>query len=169
MVWLEVVFFYGKNMKEIKLRGKNSNGRYALVSDEDYESVSTCKWFVNNVGGLSYAVTYKNNSGILMHRFILNPHSSAIIDHKDRNPLNNQRDNLRLCTQSQNQKNRKPNINSSSAFKGITKTQQGKWRVRVTIDGVRTNFGTFSDEIEAVKMYDRVAKKYYGEYGYINL
>lgn len=65
-----------------------------------------------------YAVTGR---GIRMHRFILGIADPRVqVDHDDRDGLNNQRYNLRTCTNAQNQVNKpKVRLSDTSRYKGV--------------------------------------------------
>ena len=92
-------------MKEIPL----TMGEVALIDDEDYEEVSKYKWSVSKNSKILYAVTrvgeIGNKKRVSLHRFIMNYKGKLYVDHKDGNGLNNCRNNLRLCTNQQNQWN----------------------------------------------------------------
>ena len=88
-------------MKEIQL----TQGKVALVDDEDFEYLKQFKWHVINNNGKFYVrkqflLSNGKVSKVLMHRFIMKPNKDMVIDHLDGNPLNNQKTNLRICTQS---------------------------------------------------------------------
>ena len=157
-------------MREIEL----TRGKVALVDDEDYENINRHKWNAHFNGFSWYARRGENGKqgGILkMHRVIMGVLDPNIkIDHKDGNGLNNQRDNLRIATVSQNGCNKKKTANTSSKYKGVywdgvTK----KWRVQVQLDGDVKRLGRFGDEIEAAKAYNEAAIKLHGEFARLNV
>lgn len=72
-----------------------------LVDDEDFDELSKYRWVISN--GYAKHEFWENNKPnvTLLHRFILGKLAeNKIVDHIDRNPLNNQKSNLRICTQS---------------------------------------------------------------------
>lgn len=85
-----------------------NKGRYALVDDEDFEFLSQWKWYVSNTG---YAVRdqylgkidgrYKSKT-VMMHREILNAPKGMDVDHRNGRRLDNRKENIRICTRSQN-------------------------------------------------------------------
>ena len=83
-----------------------------MVDDQDYELLSKYKWYEAKGRYTSYANTSVIIDGkrktLSMHRMLLQPESYLVVDHKDGNGLNNQRDNIWICTLSQNGRNRKP-------------------------------------------------------------
>jgi len=91
------------------------------------------------------------------------------IDHINGNPSDNRIENLRKVTRSQNQMNKKKVIHKSSKYKGVSWDKQAqKWKVRITKNGIVKQLGRYDNEIEAGKVYNQFAEKYFGEYKHIN-
>jgi len=134
-------------MKKIKL----TQGKFALVDDGDYQWLNQWKWHYS--GGRAVRIIWigkghKNRKAntILMHRLINKTPHNFDTDHIDRNPLNNQKNNLRTLTHSQNLHNRPKQKNNRSGFKDIFFDKQtGKWRVQICINGKKISFGRFTD------------------------
>ena len=96
-----------KKMLQIKLNGVNGAGKYAFVSPEDYPNVMRHSWYYRN----GYALSKINNKETRMHRFIMDvTDPDLIVDHKDRNRLNNTRENLRVINYIENANNRTDNV-----------------------------------------------------------
>ena len=153
-------------MKQIEL----TQGLFALVNEEDFEYLNKEKWCAMNLKKADkiYAVRRHKNKIVYMHRVILNPEKGMVIDHIDRNGLNNTRDNIRACTPSQNQANRRVWIKkTSSRFLGVIKHQNG-WLSSITKNRIRMTIGCFKDEIEAAKAYNEAAIKHHGEFATLN-
>jgi len=89
-------------MRKIKL----TQGKYALVDDEDFEYLNQWNWYAGeNRSGFFAArgeFNGKNMNKILMHRVIMNCEKGKVVDHIDHNTLNNQKSNLRNCTTAEN-------------------------------------------------------------------
>ena len=161
-------------VKEILL----TQGKKALVDDEDYARLIKYKWHIaRNIGGY-YAKRNAQVDGerhtIYMHRVITNAPKGVEIDHHNHNTLDNRKQNLRLATGSQNLQNQKKSLTRNgkpytSRYKGVSwhKCAQ-KWRARIYINGKVKQLGCFESEIEAAHVYDAAAKKYFGEYSLLN-
>ena len=141
-----------------------TKGKFALVDDEDFERVSRFKWHANKprLSKIWYAQTTFLRHGkkvhLYMHRFIL-PHNMPRTDHKDRNGLNNQKENLRPCTRTQNQYNRNVQVHSSS-YKGVSYFKVTKrWHARFYTNGKLVHLGYFSTAEQAAEAYDREARR----------
>lgn len=153
-----------------------TRGFQSTVDDADFESLSRCKWCAlvtkkRNGNTCVYAVRAESKKMILMHRQILGLTVEKIkVDHKDVDSLNNQRENLRKATTSQNNCNgaKRRIRNVSSRFKGVTVLPAGNFRAIIR-DGRKTrHIGVFGSEEEAASAYDREARKQWGEFARTN-
>ena len=154
------------NMKEIKL----TQGKVALVDDEDFEKVSQYKWAARGNGhGKIYASRTDNkNKTIRLHRFLLSVIDTKIqVDHINGDPLDNQRKNLRICNSAQNARNRKKILGRSSIYKGVTLTNN-KYLAQICKDYKYVYIGYFNSPIEAALAYNKKALELFGEFAYLN-
>jgi hypothetical protein len=150
-------------MKRIPL----TQGMEALVDDEDYDYLMQWKWHYTKRGEAATKGGRK-----LMHRVVAGRtglNMSSDIDHEDRNKLNNRRKNLRPATKAENGRNRGPNRNNTSGFKGVWFHKQiSRWRATIKVNWKRHNLGTFTTPEDAARAYDDAAKKHFGEFAYLN-
>lgn len=85
------------------------------------------------------------------------------IDHEDRNPLNNRRDNLREATRRQAVWNR--NLpRTINPYRGVFPTKGNHWRARIRVNGVQKHLGTFSTPEEASAAYEAAARVLHGDF-----
>ena len=151
-----------------------TRGFEAVVDDEDYDRlVAIGNWCAANRGNKTYAIHSGKRNGkwttIGMHRVVLEADKGIDIDHINGNALDNQKTNLRLCTNSENQMNRGADRGSRSQFKGIYWNKKaGKWHGHIMANGHRTFLGHFDDEIDAAKAYDEAARELHGDFARLN-
>jgi HNH endonuclease/AP2 domain len=94
--------------------------------------------------------------------------ASMIVDHIDRDGMNNRLDNLRLATSNQNQWNqRKGKGSKGSQYKGVVK-RGSKYRAFINCKGKRYELGTYGTEIAAAEAYNAKARELHGAYASLN-
>ena len=152
-------------MKQIPLKG----GLVALVSDEDYQALSKHRWY--NSSGYARRYDKAQKKMVLMHREILGVTDPNIcIDHKNRNKVDNRRENLRIATHSQNLQNAgKRSGKCTSKYKGVSySAPTKKWMAAISFRKKRVILGFYEDEIEAALEYNWWAKKLFGPFAHLN-
>jgi hypothetical protein len=164
-------------VKKIKL----TQGKYALVDNEDFEWLNQWKWCAHKNHNRWYVERggwkkkEKKTIAILMHREILKlkPNDTREGDHKNGNGLDNQRHNLRICTHADNQHNQIVKKHSSK-FKGVylkgiyLKNRTKKWGAQIRLNHNTIHLGYFYKEVKAAKVYDKVATELFGEFACLN-
>jgi len=155
-------------MKEIAL----TQGKVALVDDEDFERVSQFKWFAHTDGTNWYALRKKTIGGkeitIRMHQYVMG--QTDEVDHRNGFGLDNQKRNLRFATTSQNQANkRKQRIPSSSKYKGVCfRKDTNKWRAYIGVNQHLLHLGSYDSEQDAAVSYNHAAMIYFGDFARLN-
>lgn len=98
------------------------------------------------------------------------PDVVGILDHKDRNFHNNQRDNLRPATKSQNNANQRLRKDSTSGYKGVSYNKRlCKWNACCMFQGKNHWIGTFKSRDEAALAYNKKALELHGEFAVLNI
>lgn len=152
--------------KEIKL----TQGKIAIVDDEDFERINKIKWSASKYNkNLFRAIGKIKGKRVIMSRMIMNNPKGYLIDHIDRNALNNKKSNLRLCNHSQNAINSTKNKNNTSGFKGVWWNKNSEvWQSAIMHKNKRYRLGSFEKKIDAVNSYNNKAKQLFREFAYIN-
>ena len=156
--------------KQIQL----SQGKVAIVDDEDFEYLNQWKWYAVKDGSTFYAV--RNSSRLLgkrgiikMHRVIMSTPEGLHVDHRNRNGLDNRKVNLRNCHSFENQMNKGKTLRNSSGFKGVSWDKgNSKWISFIRYNGKSYNLGRFDSKIDAAKAYNKAAIHYFGEFASLN-
>lgn len=150
-------------MKEIILINSD---KVALVDDEDYMFVALYVWRLHK----GYA-RMSTKPHLYLHK-IISKRMGFILDtdHKDRNRLNNLRENLREATNQQNQGNTtKRNGEYSSKYKGVMWHKRDKiWCAYISINNKMKYLGSFEVEEDAAKAYNTAALDNRGEFACLN-
>jgi len=153
-------------MRQIEL----SRGLFAVVDAEDYARVSTRNWYATRAGKYGFRVysdTVKPR--IALHRFILGTPNHLEVDHKDGNGLNCTRSNMRECPHRLNQCSQRPQIGTSSIYKGVSWSKRSKkWHAYIKCQGKRTHLGFHVIQEDAARAYNKAALKLFGEYARLN-
>jgi AP2 domain/HNH endonuclease len=157
----------------IPLSSHKYPGLFAIVDEEDYPLVAPHRWGVHKAKTTFYAVAVVRNGSqwrnLRMHRFIMGAPSNRFVDHANRNGLDNQKQNLRICTNTQNMQNQRKQERGMNHYKGVWWIERDRrWRAGICINGKRTNLGRFATEIEAARAYDAAAVEAFGEFARTN-
>lgn len=138
-------------MRKIKL----TQGKFALVDDEDFEELNKYKWSTLKHTHTYYACRVYKKYMILMHRVVLKAKKGEICDHINRNGLNNTRSNLRIATRRQNAINSKINARNTSGHTGVSwDKSRKKWVVRSKINGKYLYLGRYNNKDLAIEAYE---------------
>lgn len=151
-------------MKTIQL----TRGKQAIVDDENYEFLSQWKWCAHQGGrGIWYAVRYENGP-IFMHGVVLGISPPHQADHRNHDGLDNRTENLRVCTRTQNQQNRR-GWGGTSEFKGVYwDSRRHGWRTQIVVNKRKITRLFRGNEIAAARYYDQLASTHFGEFAVLN-
>lgn len=156
-------------MKKIKL----TQSKFTLVDDEDYEYLNGFKWYAAKFENYYYAIRNisdlcGNQRSIRMHRVITDNPEGLVIDHINGDGLDNRKCNLRICTGTQNVRNQKAK-GGTSKYKGVYfNRKHKKFHSRITVNNLKIHLGSFENEEEAAKAYDKAALFYHKEFAKTN-
>jgi len=158
-------------------------GKYSIIDKEDEERVKYYNWCIKlktkGINGRSSGESIKcwseDGKVLTLSKFILNKETPKgfVIDHINRNPLDNRKENLRLATKQQNAFNtekyqftKRP---SKSKYKGVRlKTGKNPWIATLNIKGKSIHFGCFKEEKEAAEKADLEMFRVAGIFAYLN-
>lgn len=138
--------------------------RNILVSDEDFNLIKKYDWEISHY---EYPSTRINGNTVPMHRLIINCPKNMVVDHINGNKLDNRRENLRICTEIENMRNKKLYGTNKSGFMGVYKSRN-KWTAQITINYKNIFLGRFDTAIDAARSRDEAVKKQYGGFGRLN-
>lgn len=147
-------------------------GHTTIMDADDYEKFGSMKLTIRlGWSKIPYVTVRINKKIISLHRIIINAPDGMLVDHANRNSLDNRKCNLRLATRSQNMGNRISRIGASK-YKGVHwRPSMSKWRAQITAGAKgdkQLKLGNFDTEDEAALAYNAAALEKWGEYAFLN-
>jgi len=133
----------------------------------DYALTAAHSWWVNTSG---YVIARGPRSvELALAVAIAKPAPGLEVDHRNRDPLDNRRTNLRCATRSQNAANRSRPVGSSAPYRGVRRTRNGRrWMALLSVNGRQRYFGTYDSPELAARAYDVAALEQFGEFAALN-
>lgn len=147
-----------------------TQGMVAHIDDEDWPLVAPYRWYAKLDRSTGRYYAYNKSHRLIMHRVIYGAEKGdPMVDHIDRDGLNNRRGNLRWSDQFLNQMNRGKKKNSVSRYKGVSwNTRKQRWIVRFNWLGKDHYVGAFKDERIAAQAYNEAILPLAGEHARLN-
>lgn len=148
-----------------------NNGREAVIDAADIALAAGRSWMAKGPRGYVRASTTCRGRHITisLHRLIMSAPADVLVDHRDSDPLNNRRSNLRLADARQNAQNSARGRNNSSGFKGaFLDRRTGRWRAMITSNYRQIYLGLFDTAEEAHVAYCRAASQLFGEFARVS-
>jgi len=148
-----------------------TQGRFAIVDDDDYEFVSQWKWCGHKIGRTFYADRTSGHQLVYMHVEILKHYRDWIpgrmVDHRNMCGLDNRKENLRVATKGQNSQNRGPTRRNKTGIVGVSwDKRDSKWYACIMVNGSTINLGFFPDIQDAIAAREQAEVKYFGDFRY---
>jgi hypothetical protein len=141
-----------------------------LVDETDLPLIADSYWHINQSSTRTYIRGYIGNEGQkrqqYLHRHIMQVIDPLVeVDHRNRDGLDNRRQNLRICDRGKNSYNAPARSNNRSGYKGVRWHQHNQmWEARIASSKVQRSLGYFRDVVEAAKAYDRASHELHGEF-----
>lgn len=149
-------------------------GSIVFIDDEDFCLVDQYTWRIHSQG---YVIAHKLENGkdrtISMHRLVMGvlDRRYPVVDHKNGNPKDNRKSNLRFASFKENARNLKPRGRSKYLGVCYIKPFKGRYeyiKASICLNGKRVHLGLFETEELAAVAYNEAAKKHYGEFANLN-
>ncbi len=150
-----------------------TKGQVTVIDASDVPVIAPMRWCALEVKpGKFYAVTHGHSSSgrrtlIFMHRYLLEAESGVDVDHRDRDGLNNRRNNIRLASRSMNMANKGISPLNTSGYRGVQKDHH-KWKAVIKINRKRIHIGSFASAEDAARAYDAKAVELFNEFAGLN-
>lgn len=149
---------------EMAIKGINLFDKYgklkgvAIIDDEDYLKVKDFRWCLNADGYVvSNTLQKSQKKQLRMHVLILGQKKGFVVDHINRDKLDNRKKNLRFATTTENNRNKK--------VKGVYwNKRRCKWEVYIKVDNKSKNLGRYNTKMEALEVRVKAEKRYFKEF-----
>jgi len=144
-----------------------TNNMFAFIDKEDFEKIALYKWTFTKAN--KHYGRVKSNTGLFLHRLIMNAPQNLEVDHINGDTLDNRKSNLRLVSRKHNQKNMTLSRRSKSGYKGVSWHKKAKkWQAHLMSDGIRIYLGLYLFKEDAAKAYNIASLAHHGEFGKLN-
>ncbi len=149
-----------------------SRGKNTLVDQDDFGRLARWSWHAfrsDRPGSLGPEHWYARGSHQWMHRLLAGATDEHHVDHRNGDGLDNRRENLRLCSKTENKRNVRTSW-GGSRYKGVSfEPSRNKWKVAIMgADRKRIRIGRFESETDAARAYDEAAIREYGAFACTN-
>lgn len=151
-----------------------SKGKLATIDEEDLEIVTGMAWHAVQAGSEFYAahthrISPTKCERIYMHRLILKPPEGMLVDHVNRDTLDNRRCNLRFATKGQNAANSKQRNRLHSRYRGVSQWRGSEeWIAIISRNNATISLGSYANEADAARAYNAAALAFLGEFAQLN-
>lgn len=140
-----------------------TQGKFATIDAADWPLVRQWSWHYTN--------GYARNSAIgSLQRLLMQPAVGLVVDHINRDRLDNRRSNLRICTETQNKSNIPMRASNRSGYRGVYWRRDKGWYAQVNagMDKYAISKGPFATAEDAARVYDAMALEMRGELAVLN-
>lgn len=147
----------------------NNTGSFFIVDKTDMNRVLQYTWTENSQGYIETRMNInRKRKRIFLHRFLCGviheDWRKKQVDHINHNTQDNRRDNLRVCSNAENQMNKpKPRKDNTSGTTGVyyDKRWRGAWIAHIGVNGKNIVVGRFGNKIDAINARKLAESQYY--------
>lgn len=150
-----------------------THGHSALVSTEDHPAIRRFSWICHHDytdRNRMYAIARGDDGRkVALHRVILGITDPQVaVDHVNGDGLDNRRQNLRACTTSQNNANRRKTSGFTSQYLGVSRHPIVGWVMQTRKRDVGRIIMYFTSEVSAAIAYNQAASQLHGAFARLN-
>jgi hypothetical protein len=151
------------------------------IDIEDVERVSEWTWGIRSSKKIKYPYVkssywdqiQQKSITFDLHRFLVGAKPGQVVDHANHDTFDCRKNNLRICSVSQNLQNSQVGQerckNKKSKYRGVCWIKRDKlWRVSIRIRPGKRIMKYFKSELDAARQYDIWAKEFHGEFAILN-
>ena len=134
------------------------------IDIDEIDNLKDIRWYLGSQGYIVGCT--KNKKNITLHKYITKTGSRQLIDHINRNKLNNRKCNLRGASHQENCFNKTHQKNNKLNCKGVRKVPSGRYNAYIGIDKKQISLGTYDTLEQAKEARKKAEEKYFGKYAY---
>jgi hypothetical protein len=166
--WLKTILQKFQDCSEDYYLVQIASGHTTKIDIDDFEKYKGICWYaLKGTSDVFYMHTRYNGKTIGLHRLIMDAPKGLYVDHINRDPMDNRKKNLRICTPSQNQGNRKP-TGDNRKYKGIF-WYKNRWVASIYKNNKSNYIGRYKTPEEAALAYNKAAIEHFGEFALLNI
>lgn len=144
---------------------KDRSGKVIAESFIDIESVAIVKEYKWSLGSHGYVTSGCGKKQILLHRLLSNAPAGMYVDHINGNKLDNRKNNYRLCTNQENNRNKGLYSHNTSGVTGVTYDKsRSKWQAQIVVNDQNIHLGRYDNFQDAVNARVKAEEVYFKEY-----
>lgn len=153
-------------MKSLPIRNRYEVINETIVDEDTFEWAKNFSWYLTGKGYVTRSVN--RSIKFYLHKEVVGADTDSLVDHVDRNRLNNRRDNLRIVSKGANVQNTNRAI-GSSGFRGVYyHAKTVGYQASIMVNQKRLHLGLFKDKEDAAIAYDNAAITHFGEQAQTN-
>lgn len=141
--------------------GIEAKDGYAIVDTEDLDKISGVNWTFTH----GYAVNGSGGKRTYLHRVISSAGETDIVDHINRDKLDNRKTNLRLTDRINNTINKV--YKNKYGYRGVSQNKK-RYSASISYRNIKYDLGTYDTPLEAAQVYNMKARELHGEFAVLN-
>lgn len=145
-------YIINDNYAEMIIESKVHGVIKVMIDKDDLEKCSQLTWHYAKNKDSKYIQTRIKGKMIKLHRFLMGINdSNLLVDHVNRDTLDNRKVNLRVCNYRENSFNKSVRVDNTSGIPGVSfHNANNKWRTKIKYNNVTIHLGYFEDINEAL-------------------
>lgn len=132
--------------------------KHGICDKDTWQTARKHCWSVTR---FNYINSRINNKLVKFHHLVLKPKEGYVIDHINRNPLDNRMCNLRYATQCVNTINQSLSSRNTTGVRGVAKAEKGRYRASITVKHQTIQLGRYETIEEAKRARKEAEEKYF--------
>jgi hypothetical protein len=151
-------------MKKLTIVSKTHGTHDVLLDDADYKKIQSelGTWYISLKRENFYVQKHTQSGVIEIQRHLMNPPKGLYVDHINRNPLDNRRKNLRICTNAANLRNGRTRSTNKSGHSGVCwDKERNKWATEIKVNYKKIFLGRYSNIKDAIRVRKLAEERYW--------